>query len=333
MKTDYWLIKMLNALIVAYKIPFITTCSTEDFDTYFLQDGTIAKHLNEVYVEEPELEELQPMIKNHIESFEKKYKVKIDDNMIKFGIYTSCLSESISCNPGNVISIFEKAFLEARRKGKKNVDKQSILSCYNTYLKLYNNTSEDEKRMIAYHETGHYIVSQKCLNVKDEKIAFVSILPMMDFLGVNWPYKITGKTLNYSREYFIDQIAMYLGGRIGESILTQKDSTGACSDLNAANSIARDMIMFYGLSKEASNKNRSYINEYGARDYLISDEKKAQLDKEIQSIINEGNEHAEKIIEDNKELLGIIAERLLVDEILTGEQLEQICKEYEETKK
>ena len=333
MKTDYWLIKMLNALIVAYKIPFITTCSTEDFDTYFLQDGTIAKHLNEVYVEEPELEELQPMIKNHIESFEKKYKVKIDDNMIKFGIYTSCLSESISCNPGNVISIFEKAFLEARRKGKKNVDKQSILSCYNTYLKLYNNTSEDEKRMIAYHETGHYIVSQKCLNVKDEKIAFVSILPMMDFLVVNWPYKITGKTLNYSREYFIDQIAMYLGGRIGESILTQKDSTGACSDLNAANSIARNMIMFYGLSKEASNKNRSYISEYGARDYLISDEKKAQLDKEIQSIINEGNEHAEKIIEDNKELLGIIAERLLVDEILTGEQLEQICKEYEETKK
>ena len=126
---------------------------------------------------------------------------------------------------------------------------------------------------------------------------------------------------------------MYLGGRIGESILTQKDSTGACSDLNAANSIARNMIMFYGLSKEASNKNRSYISEYGARDYLISDEKKAQLDKEIQSIINEGNEHAEKIIEDNKELLGIIAERLLVDEILTGEQLEQICKEYEETKK
>lgn len=333
MKTDYWLIKMLNALIVAYKIPFITTCSTEDFDTYFLQDGMIAKHLNEVYIEEPELEELQPMIKNHIESFEKKYKVKIDDNMVKFGIYTSCLSESISCNPGNVISIFEKAFLETRRKGKKSVDKQSILSCYNTYLKLYSNTDEDEKRMIAYHETGHYIVSQKCLNMKDEKIAFVSILPMMDFLGVNWPYKITGKTLNYSREYYIDQIAMYLGGRIGERLITHKDTTGACSDLNAANTIAENMIMYYGLSEEESNKNRSYINEYGTRNHLISNEKKAQLDKEIQSIINEGTERAEEIIKENQELLKIIAEILLKDEILTGEQLEQICKEYEEIKK
>ena len=77
MKTDYWLVKMLYALIIQYKIPFITTCSTEEFDTYFLSDDMIAKYLNEVYVEEPELEELQPMIKNHISLFEKKYKIKI----------------------------------------------------------------------------------------------------------------------------------------------------------------------------------------------------------------------------------------------------------------
>ena len=333
MKTDYWLVKMIYALIIQYKIPFITTCSTKEFDTYFLPDNMIAKYLNEVYVEEPELEELQTMIKNHIALFEKRYRVKIDDNMIKFGIYTSCLSESISCNPGNVISIFEKAFLETRRKGKKNVDKQSILSCYNTYLKLYNNTSEDEKKMIAYHETGHYIVSQKCQNVKDEKIAFVSILPMMNFLGVNWPYKITGKTLNYSREYYIDQIAIYLGGRVGERLLTHKDTTGACSDLDAANTIAQNMIMYYGLSKDKTNKNRSYINEYGVKEYLISSEKKDLFDKEIQDIINEGSERAETILRENKELLEIIAERLLKEEILTGEQLEEICKDYEKSKK
>ncbi len=333
MKTDYWLVKMLYALIIQYKIPFITTCSTEEFDTYFLLDDTIAKYLNEVYIEEPELEELQPMVKNHIALFEKRYKVKIDDNMIKFGIYTSCLSESVSCNPGNVISIFEKAFLEARRKGKKKVDKQSILSCYNTYLKLYNNTSEDEKKMIAYHETGHYIVSQKCSNIKDEKIAFVSILPMMNFLGVNWPYKITGKTLNYSREYYIDQIATYLGGRVGERILTNKDTTGACLDLESANIIAQNMIMYYGFSKDKTNKNRSYINKNGVSNYLISDAKKDLFDKEIQSIINEGTERAEIILKENKELLAIIAERLLKEEILTGEQLEEICKEYEESKK
>lgn len=333
MKTDYWLIRMLYAIIINYKIPFITTCSIEDYDDYFSGDSGIAKYLNEVYVEEPELEEIQPMLKSHIEVFKKKYKVNIEDNMIKFGIYTSCLSESPSCNPGNVISIFEKTFLETRRKGKKYVDKQSILSCYNTYLKLYNNTSEDEKKMIAYHETGHYIVSQKCLNVEDEKIAFVSILPMMDFLGVNWPYRILGKTLNYSREYFIDQIAIYLGGRIGEKMLTGKISTGASSDLNSANQLARNMIMYYGFSENETNQNRSYITGEGRiRDYLISDKKKDSLDKEIQSIINEATELAEDIINKNKELLETISTKLLEEEILTGDELEQICKEFEESK-
>ena len=93
MKTDYWLIRMLYAIIINYKIPFITTCSIEDYDDYFSGDSDIAKYLNEVYVEEPELEEVQPMLESHIEVFKKKYKVNIEENMIKFGIYTSCLSE------------------------------------------------------------------------------------------------------------------------------------------------------------------------------------------------------------------------------------------------
>lgn len=330
MKMDYWLIRMLYAVITTYNIPFITTVGEEDFENYFLQDSAIAKYVNEVYVKEPEYEELGSMLEGHIERLKAKYRVNITDEMIKFGIYTSCLSESPAYNPGNVISIFEKAFLEAKRKEKKNVDKKSFLSCYNTYIKLYNNTSVTEKRRIAYHETGHYIVAQKCENVKDEKIACVSILPMMDFLGVNWPYKITGKTLNYTREYLIDQIAIYLGGRVGEKIFSATESTGASADLQSATNIALSIVMYYGLSRKDENRNRTYITDYGnVREYLISNTKKEELDKEVQEIIDEGYELAEKIVLANKKLLEIIAERLLKEEILTGEQLEEICKHYD----
>lgn len=330
MKMDYWLIRMLYAVITTYNIPFITTVREEDFENYFLQDSAIAKYVNEVYVKEPEYEELGSMLEGHIERLKAKYRVNITDEMIKFGIYTSCLSESPAYNPGNVISIFEKAFLEAKRKEKKYVDKKSFLSCYNTYIKLYHNTSVTEKRRIAYHETGHYIVAQKCENVKDEKIACVSILPMMDFLGVNWPYKITGKTLNYTREYLIDQIAIYLGGRVGEKIFSATESTGASADLQSATNIALSIVMYYGLSRKDENRNRTYVNDYGnVREYLISNTKKEELDKEVQEIIDEGYELAEKIVLANKKLLEIIAERLLEEEILTGEQLEEICKHYE----
>ena len=91
--------------------------------------------------------------------------------------------------------------------------------------------------------------------------------------------------------------------------------------------------MYYGFSENETNQNRSYITGEGRiRDYLISDKKKDSLDKEIQSIINEATELAEEIISKNKELFETISTKLLEEEILTGDELEQICKEFEESK-
>ena len=333
MKTDVSLIEILNLCIKNYNIPIITTSEEEDFDKYFLDDPIISKYLNYIYVEEPELEEIQPMIKNRIWKLQKEHGIKISEEMIKFGIFTSILTNSVSANPGNVINVFEKAFLEAKRKDKEEVDKKCILSCYNSYLKLYNNTSKEEKKMIAYHEVGHYIVTTMCEHVKDEKIAFVSILPMMDFLGVNWPYRILGKTLNYTKDYFLDHIAIYMGGRIAEKLVTFKDSTGASSDLAAANSLAESMITIYGLAETDTNKNRSYATEnHMLKTYLISETKKEEFDKEIQNYVDEGYKRAEKIIKANVELIEVIVEQLLKEEILTGEQLTQICNDFKKSK-
>lgn len=335
MKTDYSLISLLYSVIKRYNIPLIGTLSIEDYSNYFLPDDAIAKYLNEVYIEEPELYEVEAMIMHHIKKLQKSYGIKISREMIKFGIYTSLLSQSVSVNPGNAINIFNKAFVEAKRKDKKEIDKHCILSCYNTYEKLYNNASIEEKRMIAYHETGHYIVSTRCDNVVDEKIALVSILPMMEFLGVNWPYRILGKTLNYDREYFIDRIAISLGGRIAEKIFTGKDSTGASSDLAHASELAECMICMYGFSKNDSSKNRSYVSDdsWTIKEYLISDSKREELNIEIQEIIDEAYIRAEEIINKNKDLLERIAEELLEKEILTGEELEKICENHKKADK
>lgn len=333
MKTETFLIAMLNMCITKFNIPIITTSSIENFEEYFLDDPTLSKYLNYIAVEEPELEETQPMIKNHILRMQKQYGIKISDEMIKFGIFTSVLSESESVNPGNVINIFEKAFLEAKRKEKEELDKESILKCYNSYMKLYNNTTEENKRLIAYHETGHYVVSTLCEHIQDEKIAVVSILPMMDFLGVNCPYRILGKTFFYTKDYFIDQIAASMGGRIAEKLISSKDSTGASADLAMANSIAERMLTVYGFSENENNKNRSYVTrEFNFKHYLISNKRKEEIDDEIQKLVNQGYEKAEKIINENIGLIETIVEKLLKEEILTGEQLTYICEEYNKNK-
>ena len=332
MKTDEALITMLQKLIVVYHIPIISTMNVKNFETYFLQDSTISKHLNYVYVNEPELEEIEPMLNGYVARLQKKFGIKISKDTIKFGIFTSVLSSSVSSNPGNAKNIFDRAFLEAKRKDKKEVDKHCILSCYDSYWKLYKNITPEEKRGTAYHEAGHYVAFMMCNNVKDQKIAFVSILPMMDFLGVNWPYKIIGKTLDYTQKYFLDYIAIYLAGRVAERMVTFEESTGASNDLTHANDIAEKMILVYGLSDDEDNKNRSFVTlDYHLKTYLMYEERGKRLDKSIQVFIDKGTEIAERIINENKVLVEMIAERLIEEEILTGDELSTIVEKYKET--
>lgn len=326
MITDELLITMLYACITKYNIPMIATINSEYYDRYFCENSYISKYLNEVYVMEPKKDELRSMIDWHLKLFENRYKVKITENVIKFGIYTACLSESPSAEPGNVISIFQKAFREARRKGKKEVDKQCILSCYNTYLKEYENTPEERKKEVAYHETGHCIVQLKNKHQKGMKISCVSILPMLDWGGVTFSYYEPKEYSVSSKDYFIDEIAMKLAGRVAEKKYTNLDSAGAASDLEHASMYAKALVMKWGFSNKEDNRNRSYDYE----DYFLMPESKKELiDKEIQELIDVGMQRAEEIINENEGLLKVIAERLMIEEILTGEELKRICKEYE----
>ena len=151
---------------------------------------------------------------------------------------------------------------------------------------------------------------------------------MMDFLGVTWPYTIEGQYNGYSREYYIDQIAIYMAGRIGEYVYTKEYTTSLSTDIRIAENIAENAVMMLGLSENKDLQKRCYISNGIVKEPLLSDQKKKEIDEEVQKLMNEGYARAEKIINENKELLSIIAEKLLENEILTGEELEKICEDY-----
>jgi len=329
MKTDIYLIYILYACLKKYNIPLMVTSSEDNFEDYFYEDQSITKYVNYIYVEEPELNEVEPMVRPYIRKLQKQYGIKISKKMIKYGIFTSGLSDSVSANPGKVINIFERAFLNAKRKDKEEVDKQCILSCYDARIKEYSKMPEEEKRATAYHETGHYILAIMCEHRKNIKGSCVSNLPMSWWLGVTMSYYDMEEYAIKSKEYFLDYIAMLLAGRIAEKKFTNMNSTGASNDLMKANNVAKAMIMEWGFSKKPANINR----QYDYIDYFLMPENKKQIiDDEVQELIDEGTKRATLIIEENEELLKIIAEKLLVEEILTGEELQDICDEYQKRK-
>lgn len=326
MKTDIELIYILYACLKEYNIPLIVTSSEDNFDDYFYNDESISKYINYITVEEPDFNETEEIVHPYVKTLEAQYNIKISDKIIKYAIFTSELSPSVSVNPGKVINIFERAFLNAKRKNQDEVDKKCILSCYDARIKEYSKMPEEEKRATAYHEAGHYILAVKSKHRKNIKISCVSNLPMNWWNGVTMSYYDIGEYAVTSKDYFLDYIAMSLAGRIAEKKFTGLNSTGASADLKQANDIAKSMIMEWGFSDTAPNLNRQYdLLDY----YLMPEDKKKSIDTEIQELIDEGTKRATDIIEENEELLKVIAEKLFVEEILTGEELEAICKEYE----
>lgn len=328
MKVDPYLAAMFNKCIIKYKIPLITTCSEAEFEDVFQGDFFIGKYVNRISVKEPEIEEILPMVKNHVKKLEIENQISISSEMLKYAIFTAGLTNSISAEPGNTINVLDRTFVEAKQHGKDKVDKECILACYDSYLKLYKSIRKEEKRIIAYHEVGHYIVQKMCKHIQNVKIAYVSILPMMDYLGVNATYIVPGENMNYTKEYFIETIAVYLAGRISEKLITNSYSSGACSDLEVANTIAEEMLTVYGLSESSKNRNFTAYNGYLVKDYLLNEQNKEEINKEISEILEEAYQQAEKVIMENKELIDNIVEWLIEEEVLTGEQLEEIVDAY-----
>lgn len=328
-KCDTDLMKSFLIFIKAYNIKLIASISLENFEKYFMIDNVSMKYLNPILIEEPEIDEIYPMLKSQIDKLQKKYRVEISEKMIRFAILTGhTLSSSNSANPESTLDIINFALADAERKGKKEVSKSNILSYYYIDFKLAKKTNEDEKWITAYHEAGHYLVSKMSTNIKNFKNAFVSILPIEGALGLTTSYIDFGKQLTFSKEYYIDEIAFSLGGRVGEAIYTKSFSSGAQADLTAANTMAEQLVLAYGLSDIDGEQNKSYMVGGYIKEFLLTDELRLKINKEISKIIDEAYKRAEKVINENKGLLEEIVKRLIEDGILMGDELEEICEKY-----
>jgi len=187
-------------------------------------------------------------------------------------------------------------------------------------------TSKD-KRLVAYHEAGHALVSKMLPNA--DQVHQVSIIPR----GLAGGYTLT---LPKEDKYFIsksqleDEITQLLAGRVAEEIVLNDISTGASNDLQRASHVARKMVTEYGMSESigpiayGGKHDEVFLGkEWGTyRNY--SEEVAASIDEEIRRMINECHDRAEKILKDNINKLHKLAETLIEREKLDFDELEQV---------
>lgn len=177
--------------------------------------------------------------------------------------------------------------------------------------------SDEDRRITAYHEGGHAIVSYSMPHM--DPVHKISIVGRGLSLGHTMIPPLTDR-VHETRSRLLAQIATMLGGRTAEEIVFGEITTGAADDIEKASQVARVMVIGYGMSPLGPiNFDRENARAYG-QDYPLSDNMQNRIDAEVNKIIDEAHKKARAVLVANRKKLDEVAQTLLKQETLEGEQ-------------
>tara|TARA_Y100000590_G_scaffold76703_1_gene84899 strand:- start:748 stop:2652 length:1905 start_codon:yes stop_codon:yes gene_type:complete len=247
----------------------------------------------------------------------------------------------------DLANLVNEAALLAARKNKRIVTFEEFEEAKDKVMMGAERRSmvmtEDEKKLTAYHEGGHAIVSFNLEN--SDPIHKATIIPRGRALGMvmNLPER---DKYQYNIKEFKAKIAMCFGGRVAEELIFGKDNItsgaggGSGSDISQATKIAKAMVTKYGMSEElgpmeyGENEEEIFLGRSVARQQNMSEEMARKVDIEVRKLIDEGYNKAKKILTEKLEDLHKLAKALLTYETLTGDEIEDLINKnkYPENK-
>ncbi len=187
--------------------------------------------------------------------------------------------------------------------------------------------TDKEKKTTAYHESGHALVAKKLKNT--DPVHKLTIVPRGSALGLMQQLPETDRH-TYSKSYWLDQLAVFFGGRAAEEIIFDDINTGASSDIQRATEIARRMVTEWGMSDSlgpihySTKEKHMFLGRDMGKSKEHSEKTQEAIDNEVKAILETQKALASKILNDNIELLHKLSDALLEHETLGAEQIEKI---------
>ena len=282
-------------------------------DKALLRPGRFDRH---IYLELPTKEEREAIFKVHL-------RPVIQGNDVKVPLLAS-LTPGFS--GADIANMCNEAALIAARKTRKKVAQEDFLEARDRIVgglerkgKLI---SPKEKKIVAYHEAGHAVVSWYLENV--ESLVKVSIIPRGKSLGAAWYLPEEQQIITKSQ--FTDRICAALGGRAAEEVVFNEISSGAIDDLEKVTKQAYSMVAFYGLDKKIGPL--SFYDSTGENERLLgkpySEFLGKRIDEEVMKLITSEYERAKTLLISHKLQLEELAKLLLKQEVVDKEDLECI---------
>lgn len=230
----------------------------------------------------------------------------------------------------------ESALIAARNK-KNEIEAEDIESARDKIMMGLERKSivltEDEKKLIAYHESGHALVAAS--SPIADPIHKVTIVPRGRAMGVTQQIPEDDRYL-YRREYMLDRLAIMMGGRAAEGLIFDTATSGAENDLQQATRLARKMVINWGMSKKfehmamGSERQNVFLGEELGHRREYSEATAREIDEEIKFILSEAYNKALGTLEENRDILDQVAGLLLEREEIPGEKVSELFNKSRE---
>ncbi len=270
----------------------------------------------QIYIDLPDLRERKEIFEVHLRPIKTSETLNTD----------FLAKQTPGFSGADIANVCNEAALIAARNGKKAVDKQDFLDAVDRIVggleKKNKIISKEEKETIAYHEAGHATVSWMLEHASP--LVKVTIVPRGQSLGAAW--YLPEERVIMRPEQMLDEMCATMGGRAAEQVVFGKISTGALSDLEKVTRQARAMVTIYGLNDKIGNL--TYYDSSGQSDYTFtkpySEETAQTIDKEISKIIEAQYQRAITLLEQHRDKLTELADRLLEKEVIFKDDLQKI---------
>ena len=235
------------------------------------------------------------------------------------------------CVGADLANLVNEAALRAVRLGRSAVNQNDLLAAFETVIagseKKGTVITDEEKRIIAYHEVGHALVAAKQKNA--QPVSKITIVPhTQGALGYTLHLPEEEKFL-MSREDILAEIRTLLAGRSSEEVVCHTMTSGAANDIERATEMARNLVARFGMCEEFDMMALGSVqNQYLDGTYSMScaQETYAAADRAVIAIIRQCHEDARRMLEENRELLDKIAAYLLKKETITGQEMMAIIE-------
>jgi cell division protease FtsH len=235
-------------------------------------------------------------------------------------------------------NLVNEAALHAARQYKSHVDMQDFESSKDKVMMGVERRSmvisDEEKRVTAYHEAGHTLVAK--LLPGTDPIHKVTIIPRGMALGLTQQLPAEEKHA-YPREYLLNNLVIYLGGRAAEELIFKDPTTGAGNDIERATELARKMVCEWGMSERmgplsfGKKEEQIFLGREIAQHKDYSEVTAIAIDEEIKRMVTHAYETAKSILSTNIHILQALAQALIEREELNAEEISRVIAEWSDT--